>query len=274
MRALCLWLLAAAIAASASGSRKSVVREERKVIVIAHRGAGSLAPDNTLAAIRKAIALGVDYLELDVETTRDGRLICSHDDAVDLGEKGRGVIRQMTADEVCAVDVGSKFSPEYAGETIPAFEDALALCRGRVRVYVDVKDAAAEDVVRAIVEQEMRDQVIIHVYRVEQARDFRRVDPALPVMVSPGQWARMQGFAAVVVRELGSRHLNSHVREWTAGAVEDAHKAGAEVWVDIMGDLENEADMRRIIAMGVDGIQTDRPDLLLRVLDRAPKPES
>jgi glycerophosphoryl diester phosphodiesterase len=239
------------------------------MVVIAHRGAGDLAPDNTLAAVRKGIALGVDYLEADVQTTRDGRLVCSHDDTVDGQTEGSGRIREMTADEIRALDAGSKFSPQFAGERIPFFEEVLAACKGRVGVYVDVKDAAAEQIVAAIVEQQMADQVIIHVYRIEHARAFKRLTPALPVMVSPGQWATMKGFAALLTRDLGSEYLNSHVREWTAEAVEEAHRAGAKVWVDIMGDTDNEEAMRRIIAMGVDGMQTDRPDLLLRVLNRA-----
>jgi glycerophosphoryl diester phosphodiesterase len=238
------------------------------MIVVAHRSAGHLAPENTLAAIRKAIELGVDYLELDVQTTGDGRLVCSHDSAVDRTTTGTGHIRQMSAEQVRALDVGSKFGPEYAGEQIPFFEDALAACRDKVKVYVDVKDGAAEEVARAVREQGMSEQAVLHVYRIAQARDFARVAPELPVMVSPSHWANLKGFAALIISELGVKDLNSHVRDWTVEAVEDAHQAGAKVWVDIMGDMETEDGMRRIIAMGVDAMQTDRPDLLLRVLAR------
>jgi len=243
---------------------------ERHMIVIAHRGAGRLAPENTLAAYRKGIALGVDYMEVDVQTTRDGRLVCSHDAAVDRRTNGTGRIREMTAEQVRALDAGSKSGPEYAGEKIPFFEEVLALCRGHVGIYLDCKDAAPEQVVREVVAQGMADHVIVNVYRISQAREFRRLKPALPVMMGPGQWVTMKGFAAMLTRDLDIAYLDGHVREWTTEAVEEAHQAGAKVWLDIMGDMETEEGMRRIIAMGVDGMQTDRPDLLLRVLGRAP----
>src|SRR5215217_9518705 len=108
-------------------SRPEAVRA--RVQVLAHRGASAYAPENTLAAFRIAIEQRADWLELDVQQTSDGHLVVFHDLRVDDRTNGRGPLRDMTLAQVRALDAGSKFSPEFAGEPVPTFDEVVALAR-------------------------------------------------------------------------------------------------------------------------------------------------
>ena len=94
--------------------------------VIGHRGAAAHAPENTLAGIRRAAALGASSVEFDVKLTADGRCILFHDDTLDRTTDGRGRVAATTYDEISRLDAGSWFAPEYAGERVPRFDVALA----------------------------------------------------------------------------------------------------------------------------------------------------
>ena len=106
---------------------------------IGHRGASLHAPENTLAAIDKAIALGFDYVELDVRYTSDDVPVLLHDSAVDRTTNGSGQIFNMSYADLQKLDAGSWYSEEFAGVRVPALEDALVLMQGKVCVIWDVK---------------------------------------------------------------------------------------------------------------------------------------
>ena len=119
--------------------RPSVARAQ--IQVLAHRGASAYAPENTLAAFRKAIEQRADWLELDVQQTSDGHLVVFHDLRVDERTNGRGPLRDMTLAQVRALDAGSKFSPAFAGEPIPTFEEVVALAREHgIKLFPEMKN--------------------------------------------------------------------------------------------------------------------------------------
>jgi len=239
-----------------------------KPFVVAHRGAGMLAPENTLAAIRKGVELGVDFVEIDVRTTADGELVLMHDSSVSRTTNGAGAVRMLTAVQIAALDAGAKFGAEYAGERVPTFAQALDLCRGRVRVYVDPKDVELTRVIAMLRERDMVADAVIYC-DVLQAIEVKQLEPKLAIMPGPDQWLLVGGVAEDVARSLKAEYLDSHLIAWTKDAVEGAHRSGAKVCVDIMGPTDNEEGWRRAMDLSVDGIQTDRPDELLRFLGRA-----
>src|ERR1700680_5153521 len=107
--------------------------QTRTVVAIAHRGEHLHHPENTLPAFQAAIDLGVDFIEVDVRTTADGKLILSHDATVNRCTNGQGEVAGMTFDELRTLDAG--------GTRMPSFDEVVALASGRVSVYVDVKQA-------------------------------------------------------------------------------------------------------------------------------------
>jgi len=118
--------------------------------IIAHRGAGVLAPENTVAAVSAAIALGFDFVELDVQTTRDGSLVLMHDRTVDRTTSGKGYVSDLSLQEVRRLDAGAKFNQSYRGERVPTLAEILKLIKGRINVYLDWIEAKPEDLVREI----------------------------------------------------------------------------------------------------------------------------
>jgi glycerophosphoryl diester phosphodiesterase len=112
--------------------------QTRRVVAISHRGEHLQRPENTMPAFAEAIRVGADFIEVDVQTTADGKLVLSHDATVDRCTNGKGRVGEMTFEQVEALDAGIKKGSEYAGTKIPTFDQALDLARGKIGIYVDV----------------------------------------------------------------------------------------------------------------------------------------
>jgi glycerophosphoryl diester phosphodiesterase len=265
---VCL-LLAGALAALPGEA--PLPRLKHRIAVIAHRGGKALAPENTLAAFRNAIRLGADYVEIDVRTTRDGHLVLMHDRTVDRTTNGSGAVRDLDFATIRSLDAGSKFDPKYAGEKIPTLDETLALCRGKINVYLDHKDAPLPDVLAAIRRHKMEQHVVIY-NGVEALKQWKAAVPTLPVMPSLPDEFRREGGIADFRKELPAEVLDGNLVEWTAELVAQAHAAGAKVYVDNLGPNDNPEGFRKAIDMGVDGIQTDHPDQLLEAVKEMDKP--
>jgi glycerophosphoryl diester phosphodiesterase len=235
------------------------------VAVIAHRAGKALAPENTLAAIRAAIALGVDYVELDVRATRDGRLVLMHDRTVDRTTNGTGAVHDMEFAAIRQLDAGVKFAPRYAGEMVPTFEEALALCKDRVHIYLDHKAAPTEQILAAIRRHGMERQVVVY-NGPEELNLWKRLAPQIPIMPGLPEAFRRPGGVAEFLKTCPAEVLDGNLVNWTPELVAQAHAAGVKVYVDNLGPNDNPEGFRRALAMGVDGIQTDYPDRLLQLL--------
>src|SRR5437762_13057428 len=109
------------------------------MLVIAHRGASGNAPENTMAAFKKAVALGANFIETDLQLSRDARFVAIHDATVNRTTNGQGTVHDMTLTELRRLDAGSWFGSEFAGERIPTLEEiqiGRASCRERVEISV------------------------------------------------------------------------------------------------------------------------------------------
>ncbi len=241
--------------------------QPHRVVAIGHRGGSALAPENTPACFERAIALGADYVEIDVRVTRDGRFVLMHDGAIDRTTNGSGPVAGLDFAAIRALDAGGWFAPEYAGQRVPTLAEALALCRGRIGVYLDHKEGPIARIARLIREAAMLDHVVIY-DGPEELAEWKRVAPELPVMISPDDEYRHPGGIAELLAKVPADILDGNAAEWTPQLVTEAHAQGAQVYVDNLGPTDNEAWYRKALDMGVDGIQTDHPDVLLRLLGR------
>ncbi|MDI9413653.1 MAG: glycerophosphodiester phosphodiesterase family protein [Bacillota bacterium] len=111
--------------------------------VIAHRGASSLAPENTLAAINKAIELNADLIEIDVHLTRDGHPVVIHDKTVGRTTSGSGKVSRLSLTQLKQLDAGSWFGEHFKGEKIPTLEEVLLICQNRIPLLVELKSTDA-----------------------------------------------------------------------------------------------------------------------------------
>ena len=111
--------------------------QTRQIVAISHRGEHLQRPENTIPAFREAVRVGADFIEVDVRTTIDGKLVLSHDDTVDRCTNGTGKVSAMTFDQIEALDAGVKMGAEFARTRIPTFDEVLDLARGKIGIYVD-----------------------------------------------------------------------------------------------------------------------------------------
>lgn len=262
-------LLLAAIALPSPGAPLPALRH--RVAIMCHRGGAGISPENTLVAYRKAIALKADYVEIDVRTSRDGRLVIMHDSKVDRTTNGKGAVRDLTFDEIRRLDAGSHFGPSYADTRVPTLDEVLALCRGKINIYLDHKDADTTQVLKAVQRAGMQGHVVVYA-GPDRLNEWKRLAPSIPVMPSLPDEYRRPGGIAEFLRRCPAEVLDGHLLEWTPELVKQAHDAGCKVYVDIMGPTENAAGYRKALEMGVDGIQTDVPDRLIEWLKPAPAP--
>lgn len=240
-------------------------RIAEKVVVIAHRGANDIEPENTLAAYRKGIELGCDYVEMDVRRTRDDVLVLMHDGSVNRTTNGSGKVNDLTFAEIRSLDAGCRHDTGRNSQRVPTFDEALEVCKGKVRVYVDDKTGIPEVVMAAIEQHRMLDEVIIY-GSVEDLTTIKRLHPAVWIMPDhPSTQEELIWLA----QNLHPDALDGNLRDWTIEQVEQVHRLGIQVWVDNLGENDNPDGFQRSLDMDVDAIQTDHPGQLLEFLKRA-----
>jgi glycerophosphoryl diester phosphodiesterase len=229
-------------------------------LAIAHRGGAGLAPENTLAAFGRSTALGVRYLETDVRLTRDGRLACFHDETLDRVTIARGPVRQRTMAELRRIGVG--------GEPVVTLDEALEAFP-ESRFTVDLKEAAAiEPLARVLARREVGERVCVagawdgwlrrlrelapHAHTALGFRSLTALISCARAGASAPRWVRTAEFAHVPL-------VLGRVPVFVDRLVDTAHAHGIRV---IVWTVDEPALMDRLLDAGVDGIITDRPDLL------------
>ena len=240
-----------------------VTRRNEPVVVIAHRGSSAAAPENTLAAFRLAIEQGADFVELDVQESADGEVLVVHDsDLMKLGG-APSKIWETDAATLRAVDIGSHAGPQFSGERVPTLAEALAVCKGKARVIIELKsyghDQKLEERVAAIVEAAgMADDCIYMSLDHAMIGRMKRLRPS---------W-RCGVLVAKAVGDLASLDADFfavEARVATRRFVRRVHGAGREIYVWTVNDP---AWMLAAMSHGVDGLITDRPDVARLVVAR------
>jgi glycerophosphoryl diester phosphodiesterase len=263
-------------------------------LVFAHRGGGGLAPENTIEAFDNGLALGADGLELDVHLSRDGTVVVHHDSTVDRTTNGHGRISAHTAEELARLDAGYHFAGGSADRVPPVlgadsarpvdparlYKDrgvptlAAILARHRdARIIVELKvnvpelAAATIEVVRRA---DAVGRVCLGSYGRRVLRTARAIEPALATSAAREEvrWALYRSWCRWPVRR--SPYVGFQVPEWSGGTrivsrrfVDMAHREnlGVHVWT-----VDTEDDARRLLEWGVDALITDRPDLIVPVV--------
>jgi glycerophosphoryl diester phosphodiesterase len=127
----------------------------RDLVIVAHRGANHLAPENTIAATEKCIELGVAYVEIDVRTSKDGVFYILHDKTLDRTTNGTGAIAERNSEYIDNLDAGSWFSPDFAGQHVPKLKPYLERFKGKIKVYFDVKGADLSKLVKLAIDPDI-----------------------------------------------------------------------------------------------------------------------
>lgn len=254
------------------------------VLVMAHQGGDRLWPSNTLYAFRQAVRAGADVLELDVHASGDGSLVVIHDDTVDRTTDGSGRVEDKTLAELKKLDAGYDWSPERTGEsfpyrgrglTIPTLQEVFETFPD-TRLNVEIKDAeliTAHDLCDLIETFGREDKTLVVSFYDAQTKAFRERCPAVATAATPSE---VRTFFILTNLFLARAYLPSaeamqvpetqgRLRLVTRRFINAAHRKNVQVHVWTVDDARA---MSHLIDLGVDGIITDRPDRLLRVLGR------
>lgn len=234
------------------------------IVVIAHRGAHKDVPENTLAALDRAIQLGCDYVEVDVRRTKDGTLVIMHDATVKRTTNGTAKVSDLTLEEIQKLDVKVRRGSPPAIHKVPTFDAILERAKGRMKIYVDHKDAPPSEVLAAIKKYGMLKDVIVY-GSVPTLREYKKLEPSIWIMPNhPPTVEIMERWA----RDFKPETLDGSVVAWTKEQVDAAHRLGSQVWVDFPADQNNVVGIQSAIKIGVDAIQTDDPAFVLHELGK------
>jgi len=232
-----------------------------QIVVVSHRGEHLAHPENTLPAFEAAIEAGADFFELDVRTTSDGRLVLMHDGTVNRTTGGTGKVRELTFDQIRALDAGAKFDAKFTGTKVPTFEEGLNLAHGKIGVYVDCKELSPADLVAALKKADMLQNVVIY-GDPGFLKGVLALEPSLAAMPEAGNAARLEKLAG---------DLNLRVAAFDKGDFKDdviavAKRLKLKIYVDRLWDADKPEFWQDAVDRGADGIQTDHPAALVEYL--------
>lgn len=263
--------------------RAVFAREKSPFLVFAHRGGGGLYPENTLGAFEYSAKMGADVLELDVHATSDGVLVVMHDGSVDRTTNGKGRVSQMTLAELKKLDAGYLFTNDNGatypfrgqGITIPTLQEIFDRLP---QMTFNIEPKQAEPSITAplcemIRAHKMTEKVIVGSFRQQAIDEFRQACPEVATSATPAEVTEFLTLSKTGLSESYNppfqalqvpENLN-RLSVVTKDFVENAHRKNIKVHV---WTVNEPADMERLINLGVDGIMTDYPDRLLKLLGR------
>ncbi|TCJ16469.1 glycerophosphodiester phosphodiesterase [Rubrobacter taiwanensis] len=257
--------------------------EPQEFAVIAYRGASAYAPEHTLASYAKALGMGADYIEVDLQMTQDGALIALHDVSLERTTDAEEVYPDrepwiaglFTLEEIKRLDAGSWFGEEYAGEEVPTLQEVIDLVGRDARLYIETKEPEAHPgmerrLIEVLDENGLlgTDRVIVQSFSPESLQLLRELDEDLflvqlysPEMVAGQDREELLDAAAEYANGIGpDKDLVD------AGLVQEANRRNLVVHPYTVNER---ADMLRLLNLGVEGMFTDMPDHLMGILQRS-----
>ena len=218
------------------------------MLKVGHRGARAYEPENTLRSYKKAIELGVDAVELDVRKTKDGKLVVIHDADVSKTTNGRGLINELTLKEIKALETEK-------GERIPTLEEALDFIDKKVKILIELKEVGYEKKVLELLKKKGLQNVIIVSFLEDALKKVRELNKK----VETGLIYVKHKNPIKAALELKANYLLPLYAFTHTANVQKAHENGLKVIVWTINDVEK---AKEFIKKGVDGIASDRPDIL------------
>lgn len=250
---------------SQSFAEEPTVGERKQVSNVAHRGATAYSPENTIAAFDLAVDMKADYIEIDVQRSKDGELVLIHDTTVDRTTDGTGKVGDLTFEQLRSLDAGSWKGEQFTGEPIPTFEEVLDLYRGKVGILIELKapelyPGIEEQVAAALIERNLHkpqnEKIIIQSFNFESIKKMDQLLPKVPIGVLTSNRAdttleALQEFSTY------ADWFNPSYGIVTEELVNQIHSLGMQIGSWTVRSQEA-ADF--LFEMGVDAIISDYPD--------------
>lgn len=250
---------------SQSFAEQPTVGERKQVSNVAHRGATAYAPENTIAAFDLAVDMKADYIEIDVQRSKDGELVLIHDTTVDRTTDGTGKVGDLTLEQLRSLDAGSWKGEQFAGEPIPTFEEILDHYHGKIGILIELKapelyPGIEEQVAAALIERNLHkpqnEKIIIQSFNFESIKKMDQLLPKVPIGVLTSNRAdttleALQEFSTY------ADWFNPSYGIVTEELVNQVHSLGMQIGSWTVRSQEA-ADF--LFEMGVDAIISDYPD--------------
>jgi len=230
-----------------------------KLIVIAHRGDHTAAPENTVKAFQDAITTGVDFVEVDVRSSRDGELVVMHDATVNRMTEAKGKVEEFTLQELKKLTVADKERPELGQHRVPTFAEVLDVCKGKMGIYIDFKGGDVAKAWQLIRDRQMEHRVVVYINEPDQYPAWREQAPSVPLMVSLPDSVRDEASYKRFHQVVNAEIMDGSFEDYTPELVKTINRSGQVVWVDVQSKNEDDAHWNKVLALGVQGMQTDHP---------------
>jgi glycerophosphoryl diester phosphodiesterase len=260
------------VAIGAAGVRQALPTRKPNldILKVGHRGTRVYAPENTLPAIQKAIELGYDYVELDVQYSKDGVPVIMHDGSMIRTTNRFDILARLSLKDIEKADAGSWFDKKFAGTRVPTLEQCLQAMQGKIKLYMDQKAAPQPAAVKLLKEYKFYPDDMIVVGDNQMQKEFLKLEPAAPVMPYVTSMADIDK----VLKEFADpKAFNTDCDKVTQEMVDKAHALGIMVFSNVLvipPDKERDC-MKWVIDIGADAIQIDHPELLNSLLDEMRK---
>jgi glycerophosphoryl diester phosphodiesterase len=227
--------------------------------IVCHKGANEYAPENSYPAAQLCLDWGMDYVEIDVNMSQDGEFYLLHGPTVDKTTDGVGYIADMTAADIDRLDVGSWFDPKFAGERIPKLEPFLRWIKGRAKVYLDVKRADLERLIRLIYDVGLEHDCFFWFGDKKMAHRFRELAPDLPLKVNVKNVKEFSAAAA----QFRANIVEIDLDKVSQPLLDECRRRGLKIMIRYEG--KDPAAFQAVLRWGVDMINLDYGDLFLKI---------
>jgi len=235
----------------------------RHPIIVGHRGASGLAPENTLAAFQVAADLRVDGVEFDVQRTADGHLIVFHDDTVERTTNGTGAVGQFTLAEIQSLDAGSHFDPRFTGERVPTLRETFDFLRQtNLLLFVELKDpwrypGMEAETAALIRTYDLVDRVQVRSFYHPSLHTLYEIAPEIAI-------SELWADHLPTDEEVTFKTINAYYPLYTPENLAHIHRRGQQATAWTVNAIEV---AQALIAAGIDGLTTDVPDRMLALVE-------
>ncbi len=250
--------------------------QKKNIMIVGHRGAAAHAPENTIAAIELAIELGANTIEIDLRQTKDGVPVALHDSGVDRTTDGDGDISDLTFEDIRKLDAGSWFDEKYSGEKIPSLQEVIDALSDTTILIIEFKgglgeyDKIEERTIQIVQDSDISDRVILKSFDPNQLELIQELDDSFPLLYVYAlriPWLHMiidTGITFGSVYDFDVEYLQPHIWFLSESFVEDAQEKGYKI---IAWGVNDPDTIIGAINIGVDGIETDYPERVYKILN-------
>ena len=225
--------------------------------IIAHRGASSIAPENTFSAFNKAIEAGAGFIEIDLRFSKEDSIMVIHDETLDRTTNGKGEVKNYDYNYLKTLSAGypAKFGNDFTGEKIPTLYEVLKLAKEKVNICIDIKNTPETPVIEMIDKMQMKNSVVLMSYNVEKLKRIKAKAPLIKTVLIKNILSSVD---LEVAKNIGAYGVSGGYVT-PVSIIKNAHEKGLQCWFGIVNDP---GKAERLFEKEIDAVFTDYPQLM------------